>query len=155
MAVGLRGIYGSSTHMSNEHSFAVDQSELPVHKSQAANKRNGDGDSCEEHKRSIIDTSPTSGNLQKKPLTRLSTDMAEAVQGSSVTNSGNLPDGELVGSQTAFDMTQEGIEGSLVDQNTSNDHRHSSDSVEEGLLNPAGASLFLAMQETKSLTIKL
>lgn len=149
-------IFSPVFHMSKDATSAtstctVDQSELPVHKSQAANKRNGDGDSCEEHKRSIIDTSPTSGNLQKKPLTRLSTDMAEAVQGSSVTNSGNLPDGELVGSQTAFDMTQEGIEGSLVDQNTSNDHRHSSDSVEEGLLNPAGASLFLAMQETKSL----
>lgn len=76
--------------------------------------------------------------------------MAGAVQGS-VTNSGNLPDGELGGSQTAFDMTQKGIEWSLVDQNASNDHRHSSESVEEGLLSSDGASLFLAMQQTKSL----
>lgn len=128
----------------------VDQGELLVHKNQAANKRNENGDSFEEHKRSVIDTPPTSGNLQKESLTRLSTDMAEAVQGS-VTNSGNLPDDELVGSQTAFDATQNGIEWPLVDQNTSIDHRHGSEPVQEGLLSSDGASLFLAMQQTKLL----
>jgi hypothetical protein len=150
LAVGLRGIYGSSIYLSNGHSFAVDQGELLVHKNQAANKRNENGDSFEEHKRSVIDTPPTSGNLQKESLTRLSTDMAEAVQGS-VTNSGNLPDDELVGSQTAFDATQNGIEWPLVDQNTSIDHRHGSEPVQEGLLSSDGASLFLAMQQTKLL----
>ena len=82
--------------------------------------------------------------------THSTAEMAEAVQGS-VTNSGNFPDDELVGPQTALDVTHNCIELRLNDQNASNNHRYGSESVEEVLYSSNGASLFLAMQQTKLL----
>jgi hypothetical protein len=112
----------------NSTTFTVDQGELLVRNSQATNKRDDNGDSFEEHKRNVIDIPPTSGNLQKETLTRFSIDMVGVVRGS-MDNSGNFPDGELVGSQTAFDETWNDIEWPLVDQNASNDHMHGLESV--------------------------
>lgn len=76
--------------------------------------------------------------------------MVEAVKGSK-TNLGNLPNDDLDGSQTAFDVAQNGIEWPLDDQNASDVHRHGLELVQEGLLSLDGASLFLAMQQTKFL----
>ncbi|GLJ15824.1 hypothetical protein SUGI_0260980 [Cryptomeria japonica] len=127
----------------------VEEGGLLAQKNYMADDRNGNGSTHEEHKKSSKDTS-RAGSQQDGDVARLSTDVRELVQTPS-RSPGSLHENELVGSQATLDVNQNIIEWPFVDENKSHDHRHDSESIEEGLLNSVGASVFLAMQQTKSL----
>ncbi|KAH9315225.1 hypothetical protein KI387_023852, partial [Taxus chinensis] len=135
---------GSLTSSTN----IVEQSGLLAEKNHMADSRNDNG-SLHEHKRCAKDTS-RAGSLQDETVPRLSTDTREVVQAPS-SNPSSLRDDELASSQAALHVNQNHIEWPFVDESTLLVHRHDSESVEEGLLNSVGASVFLAMQQNKSL----
>lgn len=68
-----------------------------------------------------------------------------------LTSAPNSSDEEIFGSQAAFDVDENCIEWSLVDENIPRDVTQTAERIEDGLLDSEGASLYLAIQQTKSL----
>lgn len=127
----------------------VEPGELLAQEKFMGDDRNDNGSTHEEHKKSSNNTSRT-GSLQDGAVARLSTDGKDLVETPS-SSPGSLHENELGGSQAILDVNQNITEWSFVDEHQAHDHRHNSQSVEENLQNPVGASVFLAMQQTKSL----